>query len=284
MNSTGAINITTGPPGSRAHITFSTSATEGPAADAVNRAEMRAEPGGQMVANAMVTGPGASATMTVHRNNGTVTQTVTQSGNGTMVVVGDVGEMTMDGDNIRMGNISGSNATVAIGNNAVAISRTTNGPNGTIRNSTFAIGGTSSPIQVHAVVPEGSTVIADSDAAHITTEGNLKTVDAHSVGGNIDTGRADTIKATSVSGNVTVLIDRPCDVRAGSTSGNVTVTASSPEVAGQSRLNTAAEPGKLQAPQGANSTAPQAGRASDGARENPTRGTQTRQPGQGLGA
>ncbi|MFF0266089.1 hypothetical protein [Kribbella sp. NPDC004536] len=271
MNTAGTINITTGPPGSRAHITFSTTATDGPAADAVNRAEMRAEPDGQMVANAMVTG--ASASVTTHSSNGTYTQTVTQHGSGGIAVVGNIDELTIDGDNIHIGNISGSNATIAVGNNAVAIN-----------NGTFAIGRTAPPIRVDAVVPEGSTVIADSGAANITTDGNLRSVDAHSVSGNISTGRADSIKATSVSGNVTVHVDRPCDVRAGSVSGNVSVTASSPEVASQTRLNTAAEPGKLQTPQGANSPAPQSGQASDGARENPTRNTQTRQTGQGLGA
>lgn len=278
MNAAGSISITTGPPGSRAHISFSTTATDGPAADAVNNADLRGEPGGRMVANATVNG--ASARVTVQQNNGTFTQTVTQSGSSGIAIVGNVGEMTIDGNNIRMGNVSGSNNVIAIGSNAVASSHSTNGR---ITNSTVAIGGTTPPIHVEAVVPEGSTVVARSDSAHITTDGNLTSVDAHSVSGDISTGRAGSIKATSVSGNVKVHVDRPCDVRAGSTSGNVEVTASSPDVAGQSRLNTAAEPGKLRMPEGANSPTPQPGRAGDGARENPTRGNQTRQTGQGLG-
>jgi hypothetical protein len=268
----GKVTVRADPSCTAATLTIRTGDQNGPAADAVRTARLEPGPNGQLTARAEVNGP--STTVVTHSNNGSV-QTIQSSSNGLVMTGGHIGRIDIDNGRIRIGDVRGG---------AFAISRGQGGGS----------------LQIDAVVPEGSTVVARTESAAIETHGNLGSVEAHSVDGPVTIGTADRtdgtgtpgsperVDAHSVSGPISVHADRPSDVRAGSVSGPIKVTASSPEVAGQMRVDADSISGPREVPAESRGSGSQTGdqpqRSPDGARDNHTaRQTQNRQAGTGLG-
>ncbi|TDW18179.1 hypothetical protein [Kribbella kalugense] len=272
VESAGKITVTAKPNCTRATLTIRTADANGPAADAIRSARLEATADGRMTTSAAKS-ESAPTVMTRTTSNGVV-QNFNASGSGSIMVTGSIGELNIGGGSITMGDVRGS---------------------------TFVISGGSSPIEVEAVVPEGSTVVARTDKANIETHGKLDYVSARSKEGAVSSGSADRTDGTgmpgsarsaelhSVKGPVTVHADRACDVRAGSVEGDVKVTASSPEVAGTMRVDADSISGRSEVPPESRGFGSEAGgqsqRASDGARDTTVRQNQTptRQTGTGLG-
>jgi hypothetical protein len=269
----GKVTVRADPSCTRATLTIRTADRTGPSAEAVQRAGLDAGIDGRLTART----DGASGTVITRSGNG-FSQTIRSSGNGTVMVAGNIDHLDIDNGRIRIGNITGGNFTISNGQG-------------------------SSPVEVTAVVPEGSSVVARTTSADIETHGNLRSVEARSVSGDVTVGSADRedgtgtsgsaewVDAHSVSGQVSVHSDRPSEVRAGSVSGDLRVTASTPEVAAQMRVDADSVSGRSDVPPESRRLGSQAGaqpqHASDGARDNHTARqtqTQTRQSGTALGS
>jgi hypothetical protein len=269
----GKVTVRADPSCTRATLTIRTADRTGPSAEAVQRAGLDAGTDGQLTART----DGASGTVITRSGNG-FTQTIRSSGNGTVMVAGSIDNLDIDNGRIRIGNITGGSFTISNGQG-------------------------SSPVEVTAVVPEGSSVVARTTSADIETHGNLRSVEARSVSGDVTVGSADRedgtgtpgsaewVDAHSVSGQVSVHSDRPSEVRAGSVSGDLKVTASTPEVGAQMRVDADNVSGRTEVPPESSRLGSQAGaqpqHASDGARDNHTARqtqTQTRQSGTALGS
>jgi hypothetical protein len=189
---------------------------------------------------------------------------------------------------------------------------------GGVHNSNFTISGGSSPIEITAVVPEGSSLVGQTESANIETHGRLNVVNARTSSGGVRIDRADDINARTVDGNIsmgytdqvvahstsghitiddfggsaradtisgdiTVHATEGGRVTAGTVSGNISVTASNDAVAQRLAVHTSTTSGRISTPQPAMGAAPR--RGSDGARSfnDATRMGQQRQSGNQLG-
>ncbi|MFF5265319.1 DUF4097 family beta strand repeat-containing protein [Actinomadura viridis] len=181
----------------RATLTVRTADQSGPAADAVRQAALRQD-GAALRADVQGAGTGCATVITgggttIVQSAGTVT------GSMTGLVIG-AGDVIVNGYRV-----SGGGATVIAG---------------------------SSPIEITAVVPKGSTVIGRTQSADITVTGTAKAITADTQSGDV---RADTVGhliADTQSGDVR--IGQATDITAATMSGDVTVT----DLSGTARVKT----------------------------------------------
>ncbi|MEU4605127.1 hypothetical protein AB0F43_19260 [Kribbella sp. NPDC023972] len=189
---------------------------------------------------------------------------------------------------------------------------------GGVHNSNFTISGGSSPIEITAVVPEGSSLVGQTDSANIETHGRLNVANARTSSGGVRIDRADDInartvdghismgytdqvvahsiaghitiddfggsaRADTISGDITVHATEGGRVTAGTVAGNISVTASNDAVAQRLTVHTSTTSGRISTPQPAMGAAPR--RGSDGARNfhDANRTGQQRQSGNQLG-
>lgn len=181
----------------RATVTLRTKDETGPAAEAVRSGDLGQE-GGMLVAR--VSGEsqetdGITQTIVIGGGRTPITQTSTVvSGN---VVTG----MTIVNGRV----ISGGN---------------------TIKPQPVA------PVEIHAVVPAGSSVSAQSDSAALHTSGVLAQVTADTQSGNVEVYQADVLRARTMSGRVE--IGRVADTDVSTMSGRINVSG----VFGTAKLHT----------------------------------------------
>ncbi|MFH8986380.1 DUF4097 family beta strand repeat-containing protein [Streptomyces varsoviensis] len=174
----------------RATLTVHTADEEGPAADAVREATLRQSgtglyvsvegKGGTSGGTTIITGGGRRGT-SVYQSFGTVTGSVTG-----MTIVG--GDVVVNG--VR---ISGNGGTTVI--------------NG------------SSPIEITATVPEGSSVIGRTQSADVIAEGAILNVTGNTQSGDVRAGHVARVDASTQSGDV--VVDRAAQITAKTQSGDV---------------------------------------------------------------
>jgi hypothetical protein len=171
----GTITVRTESDCERATLTVRTADEEGAAADAVREATLRQSDtglhasvegkGGASGGTTIITGGGNHGT-SVFQSFGTITGSVTG-----MTIVG--GDVVVNG--VR---VSGNSGTTVI--------------NG------------SSPIEITAVVPEGSSVIGRTQSADVITEGTLLNVTGNTQSGDVRTGHVAKVRAATQSGDVVI--------------------------------------------------------------------------------
>ncbi|MFD4020632.1 DUF4097 family beta strand repeat-containing protein [Streptomyces sindenensis] len=185
----GTISVRAVPGCERATITVHTADEEGPAADAVREATLR-QSGSELSVSVRGKGGNTGGTTTVisNRRGGSVYQSV---GNITGQVVGM--------------NIAGGNVTV----NGVRISG---------RGGAVVING-SSPVEITAVVPVGSSINGRSQSADIIAEGVLLDVTGSTQSGDVRTENASTVRVSTQSGDV--VVHRASTVNARTQSGDL---------------------------------------------------------------
>ncbi|MFE3994978.1 DUF4097 family beta strand repeat-containing protein [Streptomyces goshikiensis] len=176
----GTITVRTDSGCERATVTITTADENGAAADAVKQATLRPSGTGGVVAS--VEGRGGSGGGTTVITGGGV-QSIVRGNMGSTIVI--------SGGNISGGNISGGGDVVI---NGVRIT----GNSG----STVVQGG--SPIEITAIVPEGSSLVGRTHSADIETLGNLLNVGGHTQSGDLRVTSASQVVASTQSGDVRV--------------------------------------------------------------------------------
>lgn len=191
----GVINITTDPDCDHATLTIHTNDEEGPAAEAVRAAALRHPANGLY---ASVQGKGGNSTTVISGSSGT---TVVQS-YGT--ITGNVTGMVISGGDVVVNGvrISGGSTTLT------------------------------SPIEITAVVPAGSRLVAASQSAEITATGSLDRATASSQSGDVRIDQAATIHAKTQSGDI--LLGKTDVVESTTMSGDITIA----DFAGTAALKT----------------------------------------------
>lgn len=156
----------------RAEITIRTNDETGPAADAVRDAVLDSDPIGALTVRvegsggSNFSGGGGGVHMSASGNHGSVVQ-VAGSVYGSMTGMTIVnGRVVSGGSNIQM------QAT--------------------------------SPIEITALVPEGSTLICRTQSADVSAQGAIRNVAANTQSGDIRVGRATRIKANTQSGRIDI--------------------------------------------------------------------------------
>jgi hypothetical protein len=187
LRSAGKVTVRVDPTCKQASIVVSTPDAEGPSAEAVQRATMTQNRDGVMSAKVAGTSRGGT----------------TISGNGMVIQTGGRGISFGGGNDIQ---ISGFSGPITV--NGVQI----NGPGSGIP--------TVSPIEVTAVVPPGSALIARTESADIQADG-LRVVDAQTQSGSVDVPAAWSVNASAQSGDVSVGWVQDLDAK--TQSGNVSV-------------------------------------------------------------
>ncbi|MFD8992289.1 DUF4097 family beta strand repeat-containing protein [Streptomyces goshikiensis] len=216
----GTITVRTDSGCERATVTITTADENGAAADAVKQATLRPSGTGGVVAS--VEGRGGSG-------GGT---TVITGGGVQSIVRGNMGSTIV----ISGGNISGGGDVVI---NGVRIT----GNSG----STVVQGG--SPIEITAIVPEGSSLVGRTHSADIETLGAMLNVGGHTQSGDLRVTSASQVVASTQSGDVRVEVaeniavkTQSGDIRLGRTdvveasamSGDITIA----DFGGSARLKT----------------------------------------------
>ncbi|WP_374778714.1 DUF4097 domain-containing protein (plasmid) [Streptomyces sp. NBC_01310] len=221
----GTITVRTEADCERATVTITTADEDGDAADAVKRATLRPSGTGGVVAS--VEGRGGSAGGTTVITGGGI-QSIVRGNSGSTIVIG--------------GNISGGN--IVSGGGDVVI----NGVRFTGGNGATVVQG-SPPIEITAVVPEGSSLISRTHSADIETLGNMLHVGGHTQSGDFRVTSASQVVASTQSGDVRVegaaniaVKTKSGDIRLGRTdvveadtmSGDITIS----DFGGSARLKT----------------------------------------------
>lgn len=174
----GTITVRTEVDCERATVTITTADEDGDAADAVKRATLRPSGTGGVVAS--VEGRGGSGGGTTVITGGV--QSIVRGNSGSTIVIGG---------NIRGGIVSGGGDVVI------------NGVRFTGGNGATVVQG-SSPIEITAVVPEGSSLIGRTHSADIETLGNMLNVGGHTQSGDLRVTSAAQVIASTKSGDVQV--------------------------------------------------------------------------------
>ncbi|WP_141856687.1 DUF4097 family beta strand repeat-containing protein [Kribbella jejuensis] len=217
LGAAGRVVVRADPNCTEARITIRTADQTGPAADAVRGATLESSPDGRMTASAQQTQPGVAFVQNGPQpgagnivgdgyvtHNGNVVSSyytnspngfsvVSQSGNGA-VITGSVNNVSFDNGRIQIGSISGG---------------------------AFSIGPQTSPIEIEAIVPEGSSVECSTDSANIETHGRVDVVEANTASGNVSVDQANAVTADTASGQVRV--QNANQVQANTASGAVSV-------------------------------------------------------------
>ncbi|GGY70945.1 hypothetical protein GCM10010363_60070 [Streptomyces omiyaensis] len=211
----------------RATLTIRTADEEGEAADAVRAASIR-QSGTTLYAS--VQGKGGGTTI-ITGGGRSVVQSVVSNNRGSTIQIG--------------GSVIGGNFVGVSGGNVVG---------DVVINGVRFTGGTtiiqgSSPIEITAIVPEGSSVIGGTQSADIVAEGALLNVSGNTQSGSVRAGHVSKVAASTQSGDVRVekaaFIDAKTmsgDIRLGSTdvveantmSGDITIA----DFGGSARLKT----------------------------------------------
>ncbi|MFF5809085.1 DUF4097 family beta strand repeat-containing protein [Streptomyces sp. NPDC012746] len=174
----------------RATLTVRTADEEGEAADLVRDATLRQSGTGGLYASVQGKGGSTSGGTTIITGGG---RRVVQSFG---VITGSVTGMTVIGGNVTV--------------NGVRIGANANG-------ATIITG--ASPIEIIAVVPEGSSVIGRTQSADIITEGALLNITGHTQSGDVRTGHVAKVLASTKSGDV--VVDRAAHISAKSIGGDL---------------------------------------------------------------
>ncbi|MER8039389.1 DUF4097 family beta strand repeat-containing protein [Streptomyces hydrogenans] len=172
----------------RATLTVHTADEEGEAADTVRRATLRQSGTGLHVSVEGKGGMSGGTTIVTGGGGRNVVQSVISNNVGSVIQVG--------------GNFFGGNVVGVSGGNVVG--------DVVINGNRFAgVGGTTvikgtSPIEITAVVPEGSSVIGRTQSADIIAEGALLNVTASTQSGDVRTGHVAKVTASTQSGDVVI--------------------------------------------------------------------------------
>ncbi|MDQ0904149.1 hypothetical protein QFZ22_000134 [Streptomyces canus] len=178
----GVVTIRTDRTRKEAEITIRTNDETGDSADAVRDADLRWDARGALIAHVQGKGGGISGGTTIISGGGT---SVVQSFG---TVHGSVTGMVIDGDMTMVG-----------GNVYVNGRRITPG-----QGSTTIITG-SSPIEITAVVPEGSSLTARTQSADVTADGTYTAVSASTQSGTVRApGQTERFTAGTQSGDINV--------------------------------------------------------------------------------
>lgn len=164
----------------RATLTIRTANDEGEAADAVRAATLR-QSGATLYASVQGKGGTGGGTTIITGGGRRVVQSVVSNNHGSVVQVGGnfvVGGSIIGGDVIVNGvRFTGGGTTVIQG---------------------------SSPIEITAVVPEGSSVIGRTQSADIVAEGAVLNVNGDTQSGDVRAGHVSKVTAKTQSGDVRV--------------------------------------------------------------------------------
>jgi DUF4097 and DUF4098 domain-containing protein YvlB len=214
LGSAGRVVVRADPNCTQASITISTMDQTGPAADAVRGATLESAPDGRVTSSVQQTantfGPNGAGFTSV---------------NGASFQVGGVSTMNINGRTINIDQMSGG--SLSIQDDQVFV-------NG----QPVDLGPPTAPIEIHAVVPEGSSIQCATDSANLETHGKVDVVRARSGSGDVSVeqvtslraetgsgeigvGSADTVQARSGSGDVSV--GNAVEVDASTGSGDVEV-------------------------------------------------------------
>jgi hypothetical protein len=237
LGSAGKVVVRADPNCTQATITISTADQTGRAADAVRGATLSSTPDGRITASAEVPPtvvgptPGAGNIIgdgyVVHNGNvnGTyftnspngadVRSTFNNFGNGQVIQVPDAASINIDNGAVNIQSITGSAFSVSGGNVSI------DGNNVSFDGNNGTFGPQTSPIEITAVVPEGSSVECSTDRADLETHGKLNVVEARSAAGSVSVDEATDVTADTASGDISV--DSAEHVRADSASGSVSV-------------------------------------------------------------
>ncbi|MEV5960717.1 hypothetical protein AB0L70_03080 [Kribbella sp. NPDC051952] len=208
LGAAGRVVVRADPNCTQASITISTMDQTGPAADAVRGATLESTPDGRITASAQVTA-------NTFGSNGAVFT----SGDGASVQFGDgsqfghasnlnINSMNINGRTLSMQGMSGGSLSIEDGQVFV---------NG----QPVDLGPPTAPIEIHAVVPEGSSIQCATDSANLETHGKVDVVQARSGSGDVNVEQATSLRAETGSGEIGVgTADR---VQARSGSGDVSV-------------------------------------------------------------
>ncbi|MGW6283189.1 hypothetical protein [Kribbella sp. NPDC055071] len=175
----GRVVVVADPNCTQARITISTADRTGPSAEAVQ--ESGRTVGQDRSLSVDVTGPSSGSSWQFQSSSGNTFsfEGVSHTGTGG-VYVGNFGDL-----NISNGKMSRADGQPFPGPGV----RTIDPP---------------SPIEIRAVVPEGSSVYCETDSANIETRGKVDVVDARSAAGNVTVDQATEVRAESAAGNVSV--------------------------------------------------------------------------------
>lgn len=180
----------------RATLTIHTADEDGASANAVKDATLR-QSGNRLTASVQGNGGGNSGSTIVVGGGSSVIQSF---GN----VTGSVTGMTITGNGTYIsGNVVGGDVIV----NGVRISG-----GGTVIQG-------SSPIEITAVVPEGSSVESRTQSASVRALGALLNVDTTTQSGSVQTEHVSRVQAKTQSGSITV--ERAANIDAQSQSGSI---------------------------------------------------------------
>lgn len=197
LRTAGKVSVRVDPNCKQASVVVSTPDTEGPSAEAVERATLTQDRDGVLSARVAGTSNGG---MTI--NSG-----------GSMHISGGGSSFNFSGGSINTGangiQISGFSGPIMV--NGVRIDGNGSGVN---------VAPAVSPIEVTAVLPPGSVLTARTDSADIEADG-LSVVNAQTRSGDVHVGSAWTVNANSQSGDVSV--DWVQDIDAKAQSGDVSV-------------------------------------------------------------
>lgn len=185
----------------RATLTVHTADEDGPAADAVRAATLRQSVSG-LYASVQGDGGNTGGTTIISGGGRGVVQSVISNNSGSVIQVG--------------GNFVGGDMVV----NGVRVS-----------GGTTVIQG-SSPIEIVAVVPEGSSVVGHTQSAGIEALGALANVSANTQSGGVTVEQAADITAKTMSGSVRLV--RTDMVNANTMSGSVSIA----DFGGTARIKT----------------------------------------------
>ncbi|MCY0961478.1 DUF4097 family beta strand repeat-containing protein [Streptomyces sp. H27-H5] len=183
----GTITVRAEPDCERATLTIRTADEEGEAADLVRDATLRQSGTGGLYVSAQ--GKGANETAIIATGGRHVVQSIG-------VVTGSVTGMMIIGNDVI---VNGAHIS-ANGGGATAIK-----------------GG--SPIEITAIVPEGSSVIGRTHSAHIVAEGALLNVTGHTQSGHISAGHVARVLASTLFGHV--VVERAAHISATAQGGNL---------------------------------------------------------------
>lgn len=189
----------------RATLTISTADEEGDAADAVRQAALRQSVTGGLYAS--VEGRNGGGTTIVTGGGRNIVQSVVSHNSGSIVQInsGNLTGMTITGSGNFVTNSGGGDIIV-------------NGVRITGNSGTTVIKG-SSPIEITAVVPEGSSLTGRTDAADIEALGALLNISGHTQSGSIRAGHVARVTAKTQSG--AVVVERAANINANTQSGAI---------------------------------------------------------------
>lgn len=196
LRTAGKVTVRVDPDCKQASVVVSTPDTEGPSAEAVERATLTQNRDGVLSARVAGTSNGG---MTIN------------AGGGSMQISGGGSSFNFSGGSI---NTSGNGIQISGFSGPIMVNGVRVDGNGA--NMAPAV----SPIEVTAVLPPGSVLTARTDSADIEADG-LSVVNGQTKSGDLHVGSAWTVNGSSQSGDVSVNWVQDIDARA--QSGNVSV-------------------------------------------------------------